>query len=264
MMVKALVSGGSLFVGRGSVRCWGGFVVPLCGGVGDLDLLPRASLEGKLGGYSGVVVNGRVVGVVGRKYVLVQHKFAFAPVLGGVERLCGFGLWCDWRYADCYVYCFRDVGLLWGFGVRNRLDGRGSVRYLFGDHFVDLFGFSIENNCLLFHRLDLRGHLVGSVLNGRVSELFRRAGGVVHYRSVKKKSCNVKYVLEAVGLLEWVIGKKVGEARGVKASDVQLRLAGLKAGSVWDCYISLCLKAGSVGNMALKRMWLGKASVLLG
>jgi len=192
----------------------------------ELDSLGNrgATSDVKTNGFLGIAVEGELVGVVSPRYMLVQHKQAFEPIVKGLDN---FNIEYKWNL-------FFNRGKAWlsvlvdnaeatdsvrvGFRAMNSVDGSTAIRYSFAmervHRYIELVGYRqvCENGMIIRVPLD-KAEIIRPEIQEQVKELLSKHAKIIHTGDKSKEIQAVQYVVEAVTLLKEPVARIIDIAK---------------------------------------------------
>jgi cell fate (sporulation/competence/biofilm development) regulator YmcA (YheA/YmcA/DUF963 family) len=213
-----------------------------------LDNIPIASLQTIVSTNQGtilnpknikaVVVNGRIVGSVSKRYRLVQHKDAFSPIFNGLHQTATpyeFSLFETDTKAMLNVFV-DEIGengsmIKLGFRAVNSINGETAIVYdIRADSItstLEIVGYRqvCSNGMKIRVPLDRAEELRIEKVE-RVKELIKMATRIVHMgteEAMKQKIEAVQYVTEAIALLKNPIARIIQKAKSERVGEQQAK-----------------------------------------
>jgi len=181
----------------------------------------------KTDGFIGIAVENELVGVVSPRYMLVQHKQAFEPIVKGLDN---FNIEYKWNL-------FTHKGKAWlsvivdnaeaadsvriGFRAMNSVDGSTAIKYSFAmervHRYVELVGYRqvCDNGMIIRVPLD-KADIIRPELQEQVKELLSKHAKIIHTGDKSKEIQAVQYVVEAVTLLKEPVARIIEIAQNRK------------------------------------------------
>lgn len=214
-----------------------------------LDAIPTASLQtitntaqGAIKNpknIMGVIVDGRIVGTVSKRYRLVQHKDAFAPIFNGLHQTATpyeFSLFQTDTKAMLNVFVDEikenGSGIKLGFKAINSINGETAINYAMAANSItstlEIVGYRLvcQNGMKIRVPLDQAEFMKLEKVE-RVRELIRMAAKILHLgteEAIKQKMEAVQYVTEAISLLKEPIALMIQKAKNKMVTEQEIKL----------------------------------------
>lgn len=186
-----------------------------------------------------VVVDGRIVATVSKRYRLVQHKDAFSPIFQGLHNTATpykFSLFeTDTKaYLNVYADEVMENGekILLGFRAVNSIDGDTALNYRIRSSIksttIELVGYRLACSNGMKIRVPLdKAEEIRLEKVERVKELISMATRILHVgteEAMKHKIEAVQYVVEALAILKEPIALIIKKAQNIQVGEEQAKL----------------------------------------
>jgi hypothetical protein len=194
-----------------------------------------------------IVVKGKIVASVSKRYKLVQHKEAFDPIFKGLHKTgtdYDFAMFRTDTKAFLRVFTtgIKDNGssIQLGFEARNSIDGRNAITYNLGSKLierkteivarsvqvVDVWGYRQVCSNGMKIRVPLVQHEeihLFKETTEKIRELLAMATRIVHLGEAEQKIKAVQYVVEAMALLKEPVALIIEKAKDRKIGQAQAK-----------------------------------------
>lgn len=192
--------------------------------VAKLELIELEDAE-NTSGYHASVVNGDIVGMVTKKYALVQHKDAFSPIITALDN-SGEGyqvsVWHKRGKAGLRVITGTEAadGVKLGFQVFNSVDGTTAINYRFTMRhqmtFIEVVGYRLSCQNGMVMRVPLNeAEFVSQEQRQQITQLMTKLFSIAHIGDAKAKAQQVQYIVEALALLKEPVAAMIEKAKTV-------------------------------------------------
>lgn len=172
--------------------------------------------------HKAIVVSGQVVSILTKKYRLVQHKEAFAPIINSVKNNVDKFNFCiiadnQRAYLDILTEKANDgkEGIEFGFRCKNTFDGRSSIKFSFVQQKASRWVELVEKNHVTVwgYRQSCKNGMVMKIPlayekvvvpeeRAKIEELLRLSKNIAHFNpTVENGLKEVKNVIEILFLL---------------------------------------------------------------
>jgi hypothetical protein len=189
-------------------------------------------------GYHASVVGGVIVGMVTKKYALVQHAEAFMPIITALDNAgeeYQVSVWDKRGKAGLRVITGRLAadGVKLGFQVLNSVDGTTSINYNFwmnrqSDSHIEIVGYrlSCKNGMVMRVPLD-EAEFVKPELKAQIQMLMKKLFSISHVGDAKAKAQQVQYIVEALTLLKEPVATMIEKSKtiGILPKEAEMLLA---------------------------------------
>jgi hypothetical protein len=176
--------------------------------------------------YHASVVEGSIVGMVTKKYVLVQHSEAFMPIIKALDNAgeeYSVSVWSKNARAGLRVITGKEAedGVKLGFQILNSVDGTTAINYMFRisrqiNSHMEIVGYrKVCSNGMVIRVPLEEAEFVREELRAEIKTLMKRAMKIAHVGDAKEKAESVQYIVEALSLLKEPVSLMIEKAKKI-------------------------------------------------